>query len=270
MVASDTLVGIVGAVILTIALIGVFVYEANAPGGGEEFDSSQHAVEADGSQSYQEGDPGTPPVIDPTPGVYTLECSVEGLPELGGELYYGAFLKKPSETVSAGTLSKSGRTYNCDYTSTEDHTDATQLLITLETSQNPNRPGVPLFNATFENNDQLTFSGNITLALSEQQSLAVSQGGGTITVSGTLSNLPVRDGFMYRIWAHDDAEGGAVWRVVANISMPESGSTFSTEVDGTASGAVEGGFDRLVISLEKEGSTQTEMSGFPVYERGLS
>lgn len=271
MVASDTLVGIVGAVILTIALIGVFVYEANAPGGGDAMSSSTYSVTADGSQSYEEGDPGAPPVVDPTPGVYTLECTVRDVPELqGSELHYAAFLRKPSDTVFAGTLSKSGANYECDYTSSEDHTDAERLIITLETSQNPSSPGVILFNATIANNGDISFSGNVSLALSDTQSISVSQSGDSISVSGTLSNLPVRSGFMYKVWAVDDASGGATWVVVSNISMPESGATFSPSVDGSASADTEDGFDRLFVSLEKANSTQSVMGGFPVYQLDLN
>lgn len=274
MVASDTLVGIVGAVILTIALIGVFVYEANAPGAGPAMSSSTFAVTADGSTDYQAADDGgTPAPItdDDTPEQYTFECTISNLPELaGGELYYGVFLQKSSGNVFLDTLTKSGADYTINYEEEADHSDATAAIITLETTQNPSSPSVILFNATIGSNGDVSFSGNISLALSDTQSLSVSQSGDSISVSGTLSNLPVHDGFMYRVWALDDASGGATWRVVTNISMPESGATFSPSADGSASAQTDDGFDRVFVSLERADSTQTVMSGFPVYQLDLN
>ncbi len=272
MVASDTLVGIVGAVILTVALVGVFVYEANAPGGDTGFSSSGFSVTADGSTSYTPADDGDLPIPDDdTPEQYTFQCTISNLPELaGGELYYGVFLRKSSGNVFLDTLTKSGSDYSINYDEEADHSDATAAIITLETSQNPSSPGVILFNATIGSNGDVSFSGNVSLALSAGQSLSVSQSGDSISVSGTLSNLPVHDGFMYRVWAQDDASGGATWRVVANISMPESGATFSPNVQASASAQTEDGFDRVFVSLEKADSTQTVMSGFPLYQLDLN
>lgn len=271
MVASDTLVGIVGAVILTIALIGVFVYEANAPGGGDALTSSSYGVTATGSSEYQPADEGGVLPGDETPERYTFDARISNLPELiGGELYYGVFLQKSSGNVFLDTMTRSGSDYTISYEEEADHSDARAAIITLETSQNPRSPGVILFNATIANNGDVTFSGNVSLALSDTQSISVSQSDGTIAVSGTLSNLPVRSGFMYRVWAVDDASGGATWVVVSNISMPDSGATFSPSVDGSASAETEDGFDRLFVSLEGADSTQSVMSGFPVYQLDLN
>lgn len=271
MVASDTLVGIVGAVILTIALIGVFVYEANAPGGGDAMTSSSYSVAADGSTDYQAASQGTALPGDETPEQYTFQCTISNLPELaGGELYYGVFLRKSSGNVFLDTLTKSGADYTINYDEEADHSDATAAIITLETSQNPSSPGVILFNATIANNGDISFSGNVSLALSDTQSLSVSQSGDSIAVSGTLSNLPVRSGFMYRVWAVDDASGGATWVIISNITMPDSGATFSPSADGSASAETEDGFDRLFVSLERADSTQSVMSGFPVYQLDLN
>lgn len=274
MVASDTLVGIVGAVILTIALVGVFVYEANAPGGENAFSSSSFSVMADGSTSYTPADDGgTPAPItnDDTPEQYTFECTISNLPELaGGELYYAVFLQKSSGNVFLDTMTKSGSDYTINYDEEADHSDADAAIVTLETTQNPSSPGIILFNATIGSNGDVSFNGSVSLALSEAQRLSVSQSGDAISVSGTLSNLPVHDGFMYRVWALDDASGGATWRVVANISMPDSGATFSPTVEGSASAQTEDGFDRVFISLESADSTQTVMSGFPLYQLDLN
>jgi hypothetical protein len=276
MVASDTLVGIVGAVILTVALIGVFVFEASSGSDAQEVPARGYAASSSGSLEYTAPTTGPPdcqpPVIECTAEETTVTMSVQNLPELrGGDLHYGAFLRKPSQNLFMDTLTKSGANYQLEWSDDADHQDAEAVVVTLETTATPGGLGIVLFNASVASGGSISFSGNVTLAQVASQALVVSEGGDAATVTGALTELRDLDGYEYRIWLHDDGASGSVWRLVQNISMPDEapGGTFTASVDGSVSGPTDGGYDNIWVSLERADSAQTVMSGFPVYQRAV-
>jgi hypothetical protein len=168
------------------------------------------------------------------------------------------------------TLTKSGANYQLEWSDDADHQDAEAVVVTLETSPNPGGLGIVLFNASVSSGGSISFSGNVTLAQVGSQALVVNEGGDAATVTGALTELRILDGYEYRIWLHDDAGSGAVWRLVQNISMPdEFAGTFTANVDGSVSGPTDGGYDNIWVSLERAGSGQTVMSGFPIYQKAL-
>jgi hypothetical protein len=270
MVASDTIVGIVGATILVVALAGVFIYESNQPAPETTVPAQQYLVNATGTATFTEADAGTPLPTDDVAASSDVTMQVSNLPVLrGGELYYAAFLVHGSDDVLLmDTLEAAANRYTLQWEDDE-YYDGTAVRVSLETTSNPSAPALLLFEAPIDAGS-ISASNNLTLASSADAttSLSVSKSGGSTSVAGTLEDLQAYDGLMYRVWLREESGAGARFVAVANISMPQGvNGTFDHELETTT--VAGDGWNRIEISLEKAGSTQSFRGGFPVYVRDL-
>lgn len=209
MVASDTLVGLVGAGVLLVALVGVFVYESQAvEGGTADLKNAVDTATATGKVNY---DPATGQRPNPTlpcvppPGEAAckeaqtgFDFTVAGLPPARGLLYMGYVLDGANHiVVGKGQCTPT----ECKFTkpkSTLDKGGVTKLIISLERSEAPSPTYVlaefPISNREASGTATINFLGT-----TGDHRLSFNSLGSDSEVSAVLKNVPNK-GYIYHGW----------------------------------------------------------------------
>ena len=274
MVASDTMVGIIGAVVLTAALIGVFAYEATSETGTTAtLKPITHSVTGSGTLSYTEAEEApncvpAPPVVECAPESTTVTFTAKGLPNIGSAMHYAGFLSGASGSpVFLGVLKASGSDYSLPSTTKDGDHRTGAFVVSLETSATPTSPSLTLFETNITGN---SFSGEaqVSLAPNKDQELHINDRIGAADVSGELVNLPRYEGYVYRVWLHDNTTDGK-FALLANVTMPESGALFNATLDARVTESTEGRWDHMMIYLES-GDAMAAPAGFLMYKADLT
>lgn len=282
MVASDTIVGLVGAGILVVALVGVFVYESGAAGTEFEAHAFDPAVTSKGTATLTPA-MGTP--IQPPVGAAvcneTANCRLPrtvvnfeatGLPLLSG-LNYVAFLTQASheKPIVLGALSYSQGRYSITYDQGQDQQQSSikNFVVSLEKTQNPSAPTL----IVYERGD---LAANQANDLSQGRKVGLSTGThsvrlddspGNVQAEMTFDGLANRTGLEYRAWLK---RGDMTYDHLANYTGSTlTGPILSGALVGGASGSVED-FDEFLLTLENPVSRVDKPGGFPVFTVALS
>lgn len=272
MVTSDTVVGLVGAGVLLVALVGVFVYESQA--GKAETGDLQNAmynavasgrvvlVAPQGMTNAQTGQC-VPPTGQTmcTPARTEVNLEVTGLPTVTN-VYYVAFLENPGATTgryfTVGKLDASGNKYAISKTTTDNNAQRTRLIVSLESTQTPSEPRLAFITKdgltsgaggnTVDETRSVTFMG-----AAANHTLEFRPGSGGTNVTATLNDVPLRTGLEYRGWLVTENETGLFYTFVGNFTYDRGLLGGNTTTNGTITGDVPGlknDYNRFVVTLE--------------------
>lgn len=268
MVASDTLVGLVGAGILLVALVGVFVFESKQTTADEELAASVYPVEANpGTLQYAAatgvtlptGQCATPPC---QPQRVKLTMTILGAPPLptGSGLKYHAFLTNGAQTLAFGSFTHQDANYRIDTPQRDIPTGVSynRLIVTMESASQPARPSGPelytqdVQQPAADQSRDVNVGGSTDVkwpgeATGRAQLAETDQG---LQVDLTLSGARNWTGFVYRAWLHID-------------DLDTLGYTFlGTFENGTVSVTITGAqiddYDHLIVTLEAANTPENE------------
>ena len=268
MVASDTVVGLVGAGILLVALVGVFVYESQqGKGDGAELKNASYNVKTQGS-SYQNV-PGTgqqvpganqcvnnPPTTPCTVQGAQVDIKLAGLP-MPGNLHYVVFIEGSPDTRPVGEATPSGQNYVTGNKKVNGNFGSSpKLALCLE----------PTGGATSCTWKISTFAVNGgTIAAESDAKFITSTGNHTLsfTAVGTrtdvrahIDNVQNKTGYTYRGWVVKETDSGLNYTFVGNFTA-DAGAT-ATEMDATMTGTFAGArldFQRFIVTIEPTNAT---------------
>lgn len=272
MVSSDTVVGLVGAGVLLVALVGVFVYESQA--GKAETGDLQNAlynavatgrvveVAPQGTTDPQTGQcVPSPPQTMCTPARTEVNLEVTGLPTITN-VYYVVFLENPGATTgryyTVGKMDASGNKYAISKTTADNNAQRSRLIVSLETTQAPTEPRLAfitkdgLTQGTAGNSVQETRSVNFMGAAANHTLEFRTASGGT-NLTASLNDVPLRSGMEYRGWLVTENETGLFYTFVGNFTYDRGLLGGNTTTDGTISGVVPGlknDYNRFMVTLE--------------------
>lgn len=230
MVASDTVVGLVGAGILLVALVGVFVYESRQ-GGLEtpELTDAEYSSVRKGSFTSSEGtSPPGPGGMAPCPaGSPTQVCSppstafsieLTNLPD-PGSLKYVVFLTGGDGPYNAGPLGKSGEKWTLGKTDQVDNTDKTTVVISLEKSATATSPGFPIM--TFPTAATMTGTSVVKiLGETGNHTISLTPSGNMLNVSAMIDDVPDKSGYEYHGWLKTETANGVNFTHVGKFGHP--------------------------------------------------
>lgn len=224
MVASDTVVGLVGAGILLVALVGVFVYESRQGGiVGTELDDAEYSSDRSGTVSSSAGTagpggapcPAQVPTCTPASTQVTLEFT--NLPDPGG-LKYVVFLTGGGSPYNAGTLGKSGEKWTLSKTDPTDNTDKNTVVVSIEKSATATSPGFTIM--SFPTNSVKGTSQVKILGETGNHTLSLTPSGNQLNVSAMIDDVPDKSGYEYHGWMKTEDENGVKWTHVGKFGHP--------------------------------------------------
>lgn len=271
MVASDTIVGLVGAGILIVALVGVFVYESGA--GGKDFTATlaNPAFTEQGTVKLQKA-AGTsvPNPINNQPVCLeqagcrldetTVRCNFDGLPRVDTLFYVGYLFKSGDGTAKRlNELKANGTKYSLEYTMAEDSTAFNTLVVSLETSAQAAKPTptAVLYSKPVREGPNDCGGGTPTNLGAGTHKLTLDDASGNTAATVTFDGLTNQTGLEYRAWLQR-ADG--TYKHLANYTG-FTGATLNGSVSGGASGKI-GDFNLFVVTLEKPGAAVDKPHGF--------
>lgn len=290
MVASDTVVGLVGAGILLVALVGVFVIESEDLSSDYAFEASFSLVSVTGNvassgpQNLGGQDPISqcPDQLEEQdlcgPAVTEIDVTLSNAPVLGPDLFYVAFLTGGSGSPYAiGAMTRSDDTYRITASDNQDRSQYTTLVITLETMGTASSPMGP----RIYENQYGPPSGTDAAPVTGQNNVTMAAGNVTAELSAAANGVQVDvliedatnyTGFQYRAWLiDDDGERGTVY--VGNFTNThEDDAAFSGEIAIGIRDVSRDDFERLIVTLESPASSEGEDAmpgGFPVWHVSL-
>lgn len=277
MVASDTVVGLVGAGILLIALVGVFIVESGGGPATGELEAASFSLQSAGSYASSASGGTTPPqvcALNPAaPGCTgpstEVHLTLSGLPKIGNS-YYVAFLTgggNPAELL--GQLTESGTDHKLDAESAEDTTGFTELIVTVEATATPTAPNTALTvyqKAISGGTADLAGTANSNATMGQGE-VRLNQAGGGVQVSATLEDVANMTGVTYRAWFVEGDMANATYSFVGNFTFGGSNATQATltetvdgiqladqgwfwvTFEGTAAPGTKPGYPILVVEL---------------------
>ncbi len=224
MVASDTVVGLVGAGILLVALVGVFVYESRQ-GGLEtpELMDAEYASARTGSVSSTAGT-GTPAPV--TGACQAPACTLPStnvqleftnLPDPGG-LKYVVFLTGGSSAYNAGPLGKSGEKWTLGKTDQTNNADKNTVVVSLEKSASATSPGFALF--SFPTSGVAGTSTFKFLGETGNHTISLTPSGNMLNVSAMIDDVPDKSGYEYHGWLKTETANGVNFTHVGKFGHP--------------------------------------------------
>lgn len=260
MVASDTVVGLVGAGILLVALVGVFVYESQAQDEGSSLQNAKYSTKVDSAVAHQAGTgtqlpagqcAPTPPATECQVARSTVDVTFTGLP-MPGNLHYVVFLEGGGQSVAVGEATASGMSFKTgSKTVNGDHSTKDSIVLSLEPSASASAPTWKILTVGTRGGDAearfIAGSGNHTLSFS-----AV---GPNTAVEARLDDVENKTGYTYRGWMVKETDSGTNYTFVGNFSRDASAG--GPGMDGTISGTVPGArmdFNRFIVTIEQESS----------------
>lgn len=248
MVASDTVVGLVGAAILVVALVGVFVIESKDTSTATDLSPSHFDITGAGAahaagQSGQ-ANPVTNQCMAPlcAPPRTWVNLTLTNVPSIDAPLTYAMFLVDGSTTKFAGENARGTFAYSSTGTNEQNFKE---IRVTLETTKAPSTPS----NITvYSKSVSLTGGSSTDIGGSSTFALADTDGKATFTASGTTltvsaTGITNRTGFAYRAWAHQDDASGSSYTFIGNMTQGSDGAW-------TTSGSAPGGEYMALVTLE--------------------
>lgn len=272
MVASDTVVGLVGAGILLVALVGVFIYESRQGGSSDDLVTEMYSAQGSGSGTQFIAQSGTPnpvtgacaPMTMCTPASTSVNLRFEGLPSPGA-LKYVVYLTGGGSPFKVGSLAASGNAYAIDQTTPQDNTNKNTVAVSLERGEGGATPGYVLFSFPAPGSVPSTVAPNF-LGTTGNHTLAFRPVGGNVNVSATLVDIPMKAGLAYRGWLLTENESGMSYTFVGNFTHAAGHDPNATTMNGTVAGEVPGArgdYSEFLITLEAEGGAIGETPGGP-------
>ena len=263
MVASDTVVGLVGAGILLVALVGVFIVESRTTSTNTDLEANSYETKVSGDvwSNRQTGtvNPANGACVAPlcAPARTSANLTLDDAPTLGSRAFYVAFLTKAggSDPYLLGKLDASGASYKINLApNAQDRQAWESVLITLENSATPTTPSDRAVVAVKygpitgdgEANDKKPVAGNGTFSLASgtaKSSLRVS--GGSLTGDVSLAGATNHSGFGYRLWFRSNTTQGINYTFAGNLSGDATKTSLSVNVQGTFDD-----FDQMLVTLE--------------------
>ena len=250
MVASDTVVGLVGAGILLVALVGVFVYESGQGGGGPtDLKPGTYEFTASGKASNRAASGTRVPMsqtcapgqtcVDPQTSV---DLTLKGLPDPRGARYV-----LYADGVLMGALEKKGAdNYTTNGVKELPNQQKTSITVYLEPSGTQATPSGPkVFEKTGITTTESTITGNGTFTIfSSGATLAVSYANGN-NITVTLNGATTYNNFVYRAWMVKEDAAGKTFTHIENGTM----ETGAIKIQGTVPQSV-GSYTYLLVTLD--------------------
>lgn len=267
MVASDTVVGLVGAGVLLVALVGVFIYESQAvEGGSAEFKNVTAQATGEGTVTVTRG--GTPGPVGntciPTPTPCTLattfEFKVRGLPTTSSPVYVG-YLKNGTawESLGRGQCTPT----ECAFTKRNAPGDKSGLgpfVVGLERGEGVPAPTYPLAEFKVENR---ALSGTATidfLGKTGEHSLVFNSLGSDSEVSTVLRTVPNK-GLSYHGWIlKQDGAKVNYTHLGAFAADNPNGTSYNASLTKTIAGG-KGDYLGIIVTLEMDNKARPAPSG---------
>jgi len=265
MVASDTLVGLVGAGILLVALAGVFVFESKQTSTTKDVVAVTYNEETKQSTLTYTAPSG---VVNPLTGGCAVQgqcqpakvkvaVSLENAPELPGPsgLYYVASLKEGAKALVLGSLTFNNGKYTLNSDDKTVDSSYTSFLVSLERTKTPATPSALV---VFTKAVTVGTTAGSNADLNQKAALDWGQGSAEARLAETDQGLQVdltfkgaknytSAGYVYRAWLHD-AQQSIGYVFLGNLTNSES-STLSV----VASGSIDT-YEHLFVTLEPKDS----------------
>lgn len=274
MVASDTVVGLVGAGILLVALVGVFVYESQAvEGGSADLKNVAPSATASGKVLYDAatGTRPQPGVCVPPTGETTckdaqtgFDFTVKGLPPARGLLYVG-YVQDGANFILVGK----GQCMpsECKFTkpkATLDKGAVTKLIISLERAEVP-APTYVLAEFPIANREA---SGTVTvnfLGTTGEHRLSFNSLGKDSEVSAVLKGVPNKS-YVYHGWMAKQVGANTNYTYLGafRADNPNATSYNATLRQNIAGGKAD--YLGLVVTFEIDAKAKTSPGGPNVIE----
>lgn len=260
MVASDTLVGVIGAGILLVALAGVFVFESRDTSVNKDFAVAETAVAAkDPSSVVITPGGGTRPqpgvcLPQPTPCTdqsITLKLTLGNLPivDAASKGTYVASVTGAGKTaIVFGPLVAAGDDFKIDQAKNNpDLSGYTTVVVSYETTATPSAPSdvhvfEKAFTATGTSDLKGTFAAKMTAGTAKATLRDTDAG---VQVDVTASGLANHTGFVYRVWLHTDGQD-------VGYAMVGTLTAGNTTLSGSAGGKA-ADYDHVMITVEPSG-----------------
>jgi hypothetical protein len=287
MVASDTLVGLVGAGILLVALVGVFVFESKETATEKSLAAIGPDVEATTAKlDYDPSSGVTNPITNQCIGTCTpqrvkLTLTLESAPTLpGSTLKYAAFLTGGTQPLFLGVLAKDQNAYKIAMMQGKDaQPGSNRLVVSLEKTANPTMPSeIVVFDKSFSQpaataDQDVNIPGKYPAQLAPgagESKLRETDQGLQVDVTLTGAKNYSSAGYAYRVWLHDSGANTLGYTFVGNLTASGNQSTLSVVV----AGAQLDSFEHVFITIEPtDASTPraaTEAGGPTLYTATLS
>lgn len=269
MVASDTVVGLVGAGILLIALAGVFIVESQDTATDVDLQEVRMDLGVGGNLTLQsaQGEYQTLPTgqrVCTPPGpcrdaLTDLNAALVGPGSVAPQVFFVAWLMMGESGARLGEFQLSDEEWTCCAPLDEDHLDADEFRITLETSATPTAPSaiviyMTAIDAGAADKADLDVAGTVpgfTFA-SGDASASVTAVSAGLQVDVTLNDAQNHTGFQYRVWLGPAANttGGSSWRFVGYLNGTGE-ETIDASLQESVAGANAETYDFLYITLER-------------------
>jgi hypothetical protein len=268
MVASDTVVGLVGAGILLVALVGVFVYESQQGQGSDaELKNANYVVSSTGT-TYQNVQ-GTgqqvpqanqcvnnPPTQPCTVQGAQVEVKLTGLPS-PGNLHYVVFIDGSPDTRAVGEATASGQTYAIGSKKVNGNFGANpKLSVCLESSGSATSCTWKIASYAVSGSTVAPTADAMFISGSGNHTVSFTASGSNTNVNARLDNLQNKTGYTYRGWMVKDTDSGRNYTFVGNFT-PDAGST-GNEMDGSITGSFAGkrlDFNRFIVTIEPQSAS---------------
>lgn len=278
MVASDTVVGLVGAGILLVALVGVFLYESGEIGTDLDVtaftpslavdSNSKTVLKAQTGQAILNplgGSNCTPPAC--TPPRTEAYFNATGLPAMTDLLYVG-WLSTGTAHANLGALTytQAQNRHSLSYVRSEDRTSMNQFLVSLEKGASATQPSLAVYSKPVKTNPDTTVltDGSLAALGGGTHRVHVDDSTGNVQATVTYEGLAnyTQVGFQYRAWLKK-ADG--TYDHLANYTdFP------AAEVAGGAPGTVQD-WAEFVVTLENPTSKTDKPLGYgPLFTARLT
>lgn len=271
MIASDTVVGLVGAAILLSALIGVFVYESGEVGSDFSVTVFEPSWAGSGSATLTKRtyvvapptDPGQcqPPVCTEASTQVSFETS--SLPQVSN-LFYVAFLTKADGALNLGSLISSSGKYSLSppYRSSQDQTSMNMFVVSLEKSATAVRPGMMIYHKPVTTgNTDLAGGMPMTLGTGTHQ-LHLDDTSGNIQATITVAGLTNYTGFEYRAFLLGN--NGTFDYLQSYTDSALGTNPLAGTVTGGAAGRIRD-YHQFLVTLENPSSPRDAPHGLTVF-----
>lgn len=276
----DTVVGILGAIVIVTASIGLFIVEGRSGPATHGLATSEVVVEATGS--YEEtratgtvGPGGTcipdAPQTACTPARSKATMRFGGLPQVPGAHYVAFLDREDGAPVRLGALAVEGDTRFLSWEEATDGRSFTTLIVTLHTGPEPAGPnGLVVYQDRFgpvEPGSEARFADTyIAMLGSGEGQVTVDQIGAvevSATADATLSGARLPDGWTFRAWFLEERAGTAG---ATDLGPFETIGDGTHVLDSRVERVDLSDQRRFVVTLVPAGvETGTTMIGFPAY-----
>ncbi len=270
MVASDTVVGLVGAGILLVALVGVFIVESRDSSEEATLEQVSHATNVGGTIEFSRRGGDRLPLTggcSPAPGNVCTEdwtnstgLTLKGVDAIEPPLHYVAWLTKANgaSPERLGAFSLSGADYRLTFTIPKNLRDWNELHVTLETKAEPSALSPLMVNMA-----TLSIGSENRASVSVASAFDAVYGTGTCdaTFNDVASGLQVDvkldqaynyTGLQYRAWLvkEDSRPDESAYVFLGNLTA--KGSLINATVTKGVADLTLGDFSEVMVTLEHE------------------